>query len=61
MNKWKTIAKELPNDGEVVFIRIISIYGPVNTATFNLSMQTFVFTNTFIVVPAYYVSRWKRM
>lgn len=56
---WKSPFKELPNNGQQVWIRVLNIYGEPVVATYNANNQVFTTTLTEIVIPLYQVSRWK--
>lgn len=56
---WKNPFLELPADGEVVWVRVLNFYGPPAQAKYTEADQTFTSQVTFLVIPAYYVARWK--
>ena len=58
---WKTIFKELPTDGQTVWIRVLDIYGELAQAQYDESNQTFTTTLTGVILPIYQVSRWKAL
>lgn len=55
---WKSPFKFLPNDEQIVWIRVISIYGELTQAEYSESNQTFTVVSTGLIIPAYVVSRW---
>ena len=57
---WKSVLKELPHDGETVWIRVINIYGEPCLADFLEHDLSFKVVETGIIIPAYMVSRWKQ-
>lgn len=59
MAVWKTLFKEFPNNTEVVWIRVINIYGELTLAEFNEANQTFTVSQTGLIIPASQVARWK--
>lgn len=56
---WRSIFKELPANGQVVWVRILDTYGDSVQAQFDESNQKFTTLLTGIVIPAYQVARWK--
>ncbi len=58
-NPWLTVFKELPNDEQVVWIRVINIYGDPVLAEFDSASVQFVSVTTGIVIEAAQVARWK--
>lgn len=56
---WKTIFLELPMDQEVVWIRVLNIYGQLGLALWDESLQSFTMQTTGISVPVEMCSRWK--
>lgn len=59
MAVWKTLFKELPADQEIVWIRVLNIYGELTLAKADYATQTFTVQLTGLIIPAYQVSRWK--
>ena len=56
---WKSLANELPVDGSTVWIRILNYYGPPFAAVWDLATQQFTTVTTGLLVPAYYIARWR--
>lgn len=56
---WQSPFKQLPSNGQQVWIRVTSIYGELAVATYNSLLQQFTTDTTSVVIPAYQVSRWK--
>jgi len=56
---WKSILNVLPVDGSTVWVRILNYYGPPVLAVFDLTTQQFTTVTTSVLVPVYYVCRWK--
>lgn len=56
---WKTPFKELPQNGQTVWIRVLNIYGEPVVATFDANTQLFTTVLTGVVIPLYQASRWK--
>tara|TARA_R110000868_G_scaffold410416_2_gene698398 strand:+ start:1611 stop:1793 length:183 start_codon:yes stop_codon:yes gene_type:complete len=56
---WKTIIQELPNDNQIVWIRVLNIYGELAIATYIANKQHFISSVTEVEIPVYQVSRWK--
>jgi hypothetical protein len=56
---WKSVFFELPNDTDVVWIRVISIYGEPVLAEYDLGQAVFITEETGVTVPIYMVGRWK--
>ena len=59
MNNWNTIYKQLPNDTQTVWIRVLNIYGQITLATYDELTQTFTTIPTNLIIPVYLVARWK--
>lgn len=56
---WKTLFKELPQDQEIVWIRVLNIFGEITLAKTDYATQSFIVQETGLVIPAYQVARWK--
>lgn len=56
---WNSPFKLMPANGQVVWLRVITIYGELVVATYNSVTQTFTTNVTAIVIPAYMCARWK--
>lgn len=57
--KWKSVFVELPANNEVVWIRVLTIYGELTKAKYNAGKETFEVDLTGIIIPVYMVGRWK--
>lgn len=58
---WKTIFKELPMNEQVVWIRVLNVYGELAQAQYDEQNQTFTVLLTGVIIPVYQVSRWKSL
>lgn len=58
---WKTIFKELPLNNQIVWIRVLNVYGELAQAKYNSKKQTFEVVLTGVIIPVYQVSRWKAL
>jgi hypothetical protein len=56
---WKTIYEQLPTNQQVVYIRVLGIFGQLALATYSVARQEFTVTTTGVKIPAYNVGRWK--
>lgn len=56
---WNSIFDTKPANNQVVWIRVIGIYGQLALAQYKKTAQTFTTTVTGIVIPAYQVGRWR--
>ncbi len=56
---WQSLFKAVPADGQVVWIRVLSIYGELTLATTSYEPQGFYVVQTGVFIPAYMVARWK--
>lgn len=56
---WKSVFKELPPNGTVVWIRVVSVYGELALAEFISVKKEFKVLATNVKIPIYVVSRWK--
>jgi len=56
---WQTIFLTLPANNEVVWIRVLNIYGEPTLAKYKASRQEFRVVSTGITIPVYFVARWK--
>lgn len=56
---WQSIFKALPQNNQLVWIRVLNIYGEITLAEYNSNNQEFIVVVTGLVIPAYFVSRWK--
>ncbi len=56
---WKTIFEQLPVDEEIVWIRVLGIYGELAKATFDATAQELTTVATGVTIPIYLVGRWK--
>ena len=55
---WRTPFIELPPDNEIVWIRVLTVFGDLTTAQYNEELQEFTCTISGLKIPAYKVSRW---
>ena len=56
---WKSVLFELPNNNDIVWIRVLNIYGEPVLAEFKTAQKQFTTITTSIVVPAVNVARWR--
>ena len=56
---WYSIYDLVPANNQKCFIRIISYYGDPVVAFYNSVQKRFETETTVILVPAYFVARWK--
>lgn len=56
---WKSVFKELPPNGTVVWIRVTAVYGELALAEFQSIKKDFKVLATNVIIPVYQVSRWK--
>jgi len=56
---WKTIFKELPVNNQVVWVRVLNVYGEITLAKYKATQEKFKVQTTGIKIPVYQVSRWK--
>ncbi len=56
---WNTIFKILPANNEIVWIRVLNVYGEITLAKYKASQEKFKVMTTNIKIPVYQVSRWK--
>jgi len=58
---WKSIFKEMPQDQETVWIRVMNIYGELAQATYFEAEKLFRVELTQVDIPVYFVARWKSL
>jgi hypothetical protein len=58
MSNWFTFPKNVPIDGQTVWIRITEYYSQPFQAVYNSSSQVFTSVLNDINFPAYIVARW---
>jgi hypothetical protein len=58
---WKSLFKEKPLNNQIVWIRVLNQYGELAQAKWISNKQNFETTLTGIIIPAYQVSRWKKL
>ena len=58
---WKSVYKELPLNEEIVWIRVLSIYGQITKAKYYENLETFEVLETGVIIPTYIVARWKSL
>jgi len=56
---WNSVFSSLPNNGQTVWIRVLNVYGEPVLATYDSAQQTFTTITTAVILPVYYVARWK--
>lgn len=56
---WQSMAVALPGNGDEVWIRILNYYGPPFLARWDEHSQTFTTSVTSLVIPGYYIARWR--
>lgn len=56
---WKTVFKELPQNNEIVWIRVLNIYGEITLAKYSGGPSKFEVILTGVDIPVYMVARWK--
>ena len=56
---WKSVFKELPPNGTIVWIRVTSVYGELALAEFISVKKEFKVLATNVIIPVYQVSRWR--
>lgn len=56
---WQSIFLSLPADQQIVWIRVLDVYGQLALALYDATSQTFIIQTTGVVIPVYIVSRWK--
>lgn len=59
MAVWQTVFKTLPVNEQVVWIRVLNIYGEPTLAKWDNNLQTFNVVMTGVVIPVYFIARWK--
>ncbi len=56
---WQNIFESLPANNEIVWIRVLGVYGQLALAKYKVSTQQFTVVSTNVVIPVYFVARWK--
>lgn len=56
---WNSIFKVLPANGQIVWIRVTSVYGELALAEFQSIKKEFKVIATNVIIPVYQVSRWR--
>lgn len=56
---WQSVFKTLPDNNQIVWIRVLNIYGQITLAQYDSSKQEFEVIETGIIIPVIFVSRWK--
>jgi len=56
---WQSVFESLPVDASTNWIRVLNYYGEPVQAVWDLATMTFTTVDTSVVVPVYYVARWK--
>jgi len=56
---WNSIFDSKPANNQIVWIRVISVYGQLTLAQYKASTQVFTTVTTSINIPAYQIGRWR--
>ena len=56
---WKSILFELPNNNDIVWVRVLNIYGEPVLAQFKTGPSKFTTVTTGVDLPVYTVARWR--
>lgn len=56
---WKSVFFELPTNNEIVWIRVLNIYGPPVLAQWKQGTRLFTTVTTSVKLEAKFVARWK--
>lgn len=56
---WNSIFDILPLNNQIVWIRVLNIYGPPVLAQWKTAQQSFTTIDTSITIPSYFCARWK--
>jgi hypothetical protein len=56
---WNSPFLTLPANNQIVWIRVISVYGQLGKAKWKAAQQKFIVQGVDIDIPVYMVSRWK--
>jgi hypothetical protein len=56
---WQNIFETVPTNNQVVWIRVLGVYGQLALAKYKTSSQEFTVITTNVVIPIFFVSRWK--
>ena len=56
---WKNIFTEVPANNQIVWVRVLGIYGQLCLAKYSAALQQFTTVNTSVKIPVYFVGRWK--
>jgi len=56
---WKSVLFELPANMQVVWIRVLNIYGEPVLAEYRSAQKTFTTQTTGIILNARFIARWK--
>ncbi|MBA7701400.1 hypothetical protein ES703_110136 [subsurface metagenome] len=59
MSTWKTFPLNIPDDREVVWVRVKYYYSTPFLATFGLGTEEFISTVNEITYPVWVIARWK--
>jgi hypothetical protein len=61
IKEWKSIYNELPYNEQVVWIRVLSIFGQIAKAVYKEENGgVFVTVDTSVSIPVYFVARWRK-
>lgn len=55
---WKEPQAELPNDTDIVWVRVGTNYGNPFLAQYNSTNQEFTSQDSGLIIPAFMVARW---
>lgn len=61
MNIYNSPLDVLPLDASTVWIRVYDQYAPAVQAVFTLSTMQFLTITTSVIIPVYFVSRWRNL
>lgn len=56
---WNSVLFVLPNNNDIVWIRVLNIYGEPVLAQYKAAKQEFTTQTTSVVLPASFVARWR--
>ena len=59
MSTWKTFPLNIPDDLEVVWVRVKYYYSTPFLATYDKTNERFISMENFIHYPAWVIARWK--
>lgn len=56
---WNSVLNDLPNNNDIVWVRVLNIYGAPVLAQYKSSTMRFTTIDTSVVMDAIEVARWK--